>query len=64
MGVLRAAAEGGGGVKDEDEPKITIVGALVERHGKYLMVERLKRYIKSAKHTKGFCIHPKQPNIH
>jgi len=43
MGVLRAAAEGGGGVKDEDEPKITIVGALVERHGKYLMVERLKR---------------------
>lgn len=42
LGGLRATAEGEGGM-EETEQKITIVGAVVERQGKFLMVERLKR---------------------
>jgi len=42
LGRLRATAEGEGGI-EENEQKITIVGAVVERQGKFLMVERLKR---------------------
>ncbi len=51
LGCLRAegdkAAEGEktmDGGEDQALLKIRIVGAIVERQGKYLMVERLKRY--------------------